>query len=108
MEILRVFNNNVVLARDDAAGDEAILTGRGRELGESRTEDEPAVEVAAHETMVLEGDGEAVRSGSGKARRTDQTGQRRGPRLQGAEHQRRLVENAHTTRVVHTLILASH
>ncbi|WP_300079913.1 PRD domain-containing protein [Propioniciclava sp.] len=29
MELLRVFNNNVVLARDDRSGEEVILTGRG-------------------------------------------------------------------------------
>lgn len=29
MEVLRVFNNNVVLARDERSGEEVILTGRG-------------------------------------------------------------------------------
>jgi hypothetical protein len=46
--------------------------------------------------MVLEGDGQAVRGGSRKTRRTDQTGQCCGARLEGAEHQRGLVENADT------------
>ena len=60
--------------------------------------------VGRHDALLIRQDHEYV----GFDKVTDQTGQRCGPRLQGAEHERRLVENAHTTCIVHTVILASH
>jgi hypothetical protein len=45
---------------------ETILAGRGGELSEPRTENEPAVQVSGHHPVVLEGNSEPVRSGSGE------------------------------------------
>ena len=88
-------------------GKEAVLTGRRRELGQPRPEDEAALHVARHEAVVLKGDGEAVSSGSGESGAGDQAGQSGGSGLEGREHEGGLVEHADSTRVVHMAILPS-
>ena len=87
-------------------GEEAVLAGGCRELGEPRAEDEAALHVAGDEAVVLERHRETVCRGSGQARRADQARQGRRARLQGRQHDRRLVENAHST-AVHMAILMS-
>jgi hypothetical protein len=39
------------------SGEQAVLTGRGRELGQPRTEHEAALHVAGDQTVVLQRDG---------------------------------------------------
>jgi hypothetical protein len=65
------------------------------------------LQIAADQTMMLEGDGKAMGSWSGKSGRGYQTSQSGRSGLQGTEHQGGFVENADTARVVHALILPS-
>ena len=74
---------------------------------EARAEDETALEVAGHEAVVLEGDGEPVGGGSGQSGGGHQAGQRGGAGLQSREHESGFVEDADSARVVHTLIMPS-
>src|SRR5690606_32256531 len=69
--------------------------------------------VAGHEMVVLERDREAVRGGSCEARRLHELREGRGSCLEGAEHDRRLVEHADSAAVllrglVHAPILPSY
>ena len=87
-----------------------VLAGGGGQLGQPRTEDEAALHVAGHETVVLERDGEAVRGRPGQAGAGDQTGQGGRPRLEGGEHEGGLVEDADAgsaAGTVHMAILPS-
>jgi hypothetical protein len=78
-------------------GEETVLAGSGCELGEARAEHEAALHVARDEAVVLERDGEAVRRRPGKAGRTDELGEGRRTRLEGAQDGGRLVENPDST-----------
>ncbi len=69
-------------------GEQPVLAGGRGQLGEAGAEDEPALHVAGHEAVVLEGDREAVGGGSGEAGAGDQAGEGggarpRGPRARG-------------------------
>ena len=88
-------------------GEQAVLAGRGGELGEARSEHEPALHVAGDESVVLEGDGEPVGGRAGEAGAGDEPGQRGGPGLECREHEGGLVEHADSARVVHMAILPS-
>ena len=57
-------------------GEQAVLAGGGRQLGQPGAEDEAALHVAGDEPVVLEGDGEPVRGGAGEAGAGDEAGQR--------------------------------
>ena len=48
-------------------GEQAVLAGGRGELAEARAEDEAALQVAGHEPVVLEGDGQPVRRRAGQA-----------------------------------------
>ena len=48
-------------------GEQAVLAGGGGELGQARAEDEAALQVAGHEAVVLEGDGQPVGRRAGQA-----------------------------------------
>jgi len=65
------------------------------------------LQIAADQTMMLEGDGKAMGSWSGKPSCGYQTSQSGRSSLQGTEHQGGFVEDADTARVVHALILPS-
>ena len=88
-------------------GQQPVLAGGGRQLGQARAQDEAALHVARDEAVVLEGDREPVRGGAGQAGAGDQAGQRGGPGLEGGEHERGLVEHADPAGVVHMPILPS-
>ena len=100
---------DVAQAREHLAGggEEAVLAGRGGQLGETRPEHEAALHVAGDEPVVLEGHRQAVRCRSGQPGTGDEAGQRGRSGLQCGEHQGGLVEYADSTCVVHMLILPS-
>ena len=75
-------------------GQQAVLAGGRGELGQPRPEDEPALQVAGDQAVVLERHGEPVRGGPGQPGGGDELGQGRRAGLQRAEHDRGLVENA--------------
>ncbi len=56
-------------------GQQAVLAGGGRELGQPRAEHEPTLHVAGHQPVVLEGDGEPVRGGAGQVGGRDELGE---------------------------------
>ena len=87
--------------------EQAVLAcGRGQ-FGEARPEDEPALEVAGYQPMVLESRCEAVGRRSGETRRQHEAGKCEGARLEGPEHYRCFVEDTDSATVVHVLILPS-
>ena len=88
--------------------EETVLTGGSGELGETRAEHKSALQVAGHETMVLERNGKAVRRWASQSRCGDELRQGGGPRLEGTQDDGSLVEDADATCVVHALILPSH
>ena len=106
---LRGLAGDVAQAGEHGAGggEQAVLAGGGGELGQARAEDEAALHVAGHQAVVLEGHREAVGRGSGEAGAGDETGEGGGARLEGREHEGRLVEHADSARVVHMAILPS-
>lgn len=55
-------------------GKESIFAGGGRELGETRPQDEPPLHVACNQAVVLECDSESMRGGSSQTRGGDQPG----------------------------------
>src|SRR5918993_5235626 len=89
-------------------GEEAVLPGGSGQLTQTRPEDEAALEVAGHETVVLEGDGQSVRRRAGEAGGRDELCERRRTGLEGAEDDGCLVQDADPGCVVHVVILASH
>jgi hypothetical protein len=88
-------------------GEQAVLAGGHGQLGESRAEHEAALQVASHQTVVLEGDREPVGGGPREAGGGDQPGQGGRARLERGEHQGGLVEDPDATCVVHMAILPS-
>ncbi|GGR47044.1 hypothetical protein GCM10010497_58190 [Streptomyces cinereoruber] len=88
--------------------EEAVLAGRGGELREARSEDEPALHVARHHPVVFQCHGETMCRGSCESRRRDQSCEGGRTGLQGAQDKGCLVENAYAARVVHATIFASH
>jgi 3-isopropylmalate/(R)-2-methylmalate dehydratase large subunit len=84
-----------------------VFASSRRQLPKPRAEDESALQIPAHQTMMLEGDSKAMRGRSGQAGRGHQASQGCRTRLQGAEHEGGFVEDADTARVVHALILPS-
>ena len=74
-------------------GEEAILAGGRRELGQSRTEDEASLEVTADDAVELEGDGETVGGRSSESGERDELGQRRRSGLEGGENHCGLVDD---------------
>ena len=89
-------------------GEQPVLAGRRGQLGEAGAEHEAALHVAGHEAVVLEGDGEPVRGGSGQAGAGDETGEGGRSGLERRQHEGGFVEHADSARVVHTLIMPSH
>ena len=75
-------------------GEQAVLTGGGGELAQARPEDEPALEVAGHEAVVLQRDRQPVRRRSGQSGGRDELREGRRAGLEGAEDDGRLVEDA--------------
>ena len=95
-------------AQDRSGGrEQPVLTGRRGQLAQPRPKDEPALHVSAHQPVVLQRDGEAVRRRPRQPSGRDQLGQGRRPGFQRTEHRGRLVENADPARVVHVTILPS-
>ncbi len=94
---------------EDGTGcsEQTVLPGGSGELGETRSEDETALYVTGHQTMVLQGYRDPVSGGPGQAGAGHQTGKGRRSGLQGGEHQGGFVEDTDSARVVHTLIMAS-
>jgi hypothetical protein len=88
-------------------GEQAVLAGGDGELGEARPEHEPALEVARHQTVVLQGHGEPVGGGPGETGGGHQAGQGGGPGLERGQHEGRLVEDPDAAGVVHMAILPS-
>ena len=84
-----------------------VLASGRRQLPKPRAEDESALQIPAHQTMMLEGDSKAMRGRSGQPGRGHQASKGGRSRLQGAEHEGGFVEDADTARVVHALILPS-
>ena len=76
-------------------------------FSDPRAEDEPALHVPREEPVVLKGDRDTVRSGTGQPGRRHELGERRGTALHGGQHGDGLVEDAHAARVIHILILPS-
>ena len=89
---------DVAQSREHRAGrgQQAVLARGGRELGQTGAEDEPALHVAGHQAMVLQGDREAVRRGSRQAGAGDESGQGRRSGLECGEHEGGLVEYAYS------------
>ena len=87
--------------------EQAVLAGGRGELAEPRAEDEAPLQVARDQPVVLEGHGEPVGRRAGQAGGGHELGQGRRAGLERAEDDRRLVENADATSVVHVLILTS-
>ena len=90
-----------------AVGEQPVLAGGGGQLGEPRAEHEPALHVAGHQPVVLEGDRQAVGGRPGQPGAGDQAGQGGRSGLEGGEHERGLVEDADSAGVVHIAILPS-
>ena len=88
-------------------GEQPVLAGGRRELGQARPQDEAALEVARHQSVVLERDGEAVCRRPGETGRGDQAGQGGRSRLERGEHESCLVEHADAAGGVHMAILPS-
>ena len=88
-------------------GQQPVLTGGRGQLAEPGTEDEPALQIAADQPMMLQGDGEPMGGRTGQSGGRHEAGQGGRSGLQGAEHQGGFVEDADTARVVHALILPS-
>jgi hypothetical protein len=65
---------------------QSILPSRGCQLAKSWTEHEPALQIPADQTMMLEGDGKPVGSRPGEPSRGDETSQGGRPGFQGTEH----------------------
>lgn len=89
-------------------GEEAILTRRGSEFDEARAEHEATLHVACDEAVVFESHGQAVSGGAGQAGGRHELSQGGRTGFERRKHDRSLVENADSTRVVHVLILQSH
>src|SRR3954463_3600575 len=87
--------------------EQPVLAGGGRELAQPRAEDEPALQIAGDQAVVLQGGGQAVRGRPREPRRGHQGGQAGGPRLEGTENDGGLVQDANSARVVHVPILPS-
>jgi hypothetical protein len=73
---------------------EPVLSGRRRQLREARAEDEAPLQIAGDQPVVLQGDREPVRGGTGETGGGHELGQRGRPGLQRAEYDRSLVEHA--------------
>jgi hypothetical protein len=86
---------------------QSVLARSRCKLAKPWPQDESTLQIAADQTMMLEGDRQAMRSWSGEPSRGYQTSQSGRSSLQGAEHQGGFVEDADTARVVHALILPS-
>ena len=89
-------------------GEQPVLAGGGRELAQPRAEDEPALQVAGHQPVVLQRHGQPVGGRPGQPGRLHQPGQAGRPGLERPEHERGLVEDADSASVVHAPILPSH
>src|SRR5699024_4281365 len=94
-------------------GQQTVLAGRGGQLPQAGTEDEPSLHVAGDQMMEFERHREAVRGGSGEACRLHELRESGGAGLQCAEHDRRLVQHADAAAVllrglVHGPILTSY
>ena len=91
-----------------AAASSRSSPGRGRELAEPRAEDEPTLQVAADQAMVLQRGRQPVGRRPGQAGRLHQGRQAGRPGLQCAQHDGGLVQNADSATLVHAPILPSH
>ena len=81
-----------------------LASGRGQ-LAESRAEHEPALDIAADEAMMFEGDRESMGRRAGQPGGRHEAGERCWSRFECGQHERGFVENADSARVVHVLIL---
>jgi hypothetical protein len=108
-EHLSRFPSDVPQSRQYWSGgcQQPVLAGSRRQLTKPRPQDETALQISADQTMMLEGDSQAMRRRPGKSSRGDQASQGGWSSLQGAEHQGGFVEDTDTARVVHALILPS-
>jgi len=84
----RVLTVNVGLPRDVTFGKRRMRTAILKE---------PTNGAVPLRRLGFEGDGQAVSGGTSETGGADQSGKGGRPGFQGAEHQRCLVENAHTT-----------
>ena len=89
-------------------GDEAVLAGGGGQLHQPAAEDEAALDVAADQAVVDQGQGEPVHCGPGQSRGSHQLRQGGGAGLKRVEHMGRFIDDTDSTRIVHVLILPSH
>jgi 3-isopropylmalate/(R)-2-methylmalate dehydratase large subunit len=83
------------------------IWSRCRQLAHSRPEHESPVAVPIEQLMDLEGDGQAVRRGSGQSGLLDEVGERARAGGYGIENGYRLVDDADAATMSHKAILAS-
>ncbi|GAB7104685.1 hypothetical protein JCM4814A_29990 [Streptomyces phaeofaciens JCM 4814] len=89
-------------------GEETVLTGGRGQLGQTGAENETALHVARHHTVVLQSHGQAVGRGSCESGGSDQACEGGRTGLQGAQDKGCLVQDADAATVVHATILPSH
>ncbi|GGW46439.1 hypothetical protein GCM10010350_33070 [Streptomyces galilaeus] len=88
--------------------EEAVLArGRGQ-FGQARAENETALHVPRHHTVVLQSHGQPVGRGSCESGGSDQACEGGRTGLQGAQDKGCLVQNAYAATVVHETIFSSH
>ena len=87
--------------------EQAVLSGRGGKLDEARAEDEPALQVAGHQPVVLERHREPVRGRAREAGRGNELREGRRTGFECTKDDGRLVKNADSARLVHAMILTS-
>jgi hypothetical protein len=89
-------------------GDQTVLARGGRQLNQAAAEDETALDVAADQPVVHQGQGQPVDGGPGQSRGRHQLRQRGGPGLKRVKHMGRFINDTDSTRIVHVMILPSH
>ena len=106
---LRRLAGDVAQAREHRSGrgQQAVLAGGDRELGQARAQHEASLQVAGDEPVVLERDGEPVRRRAREARGGDQSGEGRRSGLERSQHEGGLVEHPDAAGGVHMAILPS-
>jgi hypothetical protein len=76
------------------SGEQAVLAGGRRQLGQPRAEDETTLHVARHEAVVLERHRQPVGGRSGQPGRPDELGESGRARFQRRQDSGSLVQNA--------------